>query len=254
MYSLLRDHLVGGDLYYLQFYFRALIGSKLVFSVGSHIGLLVCNIALSFLSAKADIAGFECSVNWYYRRIIRLIDEVAEQSKKVLPSNRKIVNSFIQSDWSLFIDDLCNGLQSAATFDSTDWDNNFLFNQFKPYLLKEEQRMEKMLCTVTYNLDDENTLALVTGGGRPEKVSISPTYDAPFDSPMVPVHHASCLSPAQAWTAHRQTCKIHDTPSERIRHHSIFTHDGVQCCFEPNRYLERQVHLRNYESSLTVNP
>ncbi|KAF9041891.1 hypothetical protein BDZ89DRAFT_1034712 [Hymenopellis radicata] len=113
--------------------------------------------------------GFELSINWYYRRIIQLIDEVTKQSKKVLPLNRKIVNDFILSSSVYFIDGLCNGLQSATGFDSVDWDNNPLFDRFKSYILEEEQRMEKMLRTVTYNLDDENTLTLVTGGGRPEK-------------------------------------------------------------------------------------
>ncbi|KAF9041886.1 hypothetical protein BDZ89DRAFT_1059909 [Hymenopellis radicata] len=120
--------------------------------------------------------GFEFSINWYYRRIIRLIDEVSKQSKKVLPLNRKIVNDFIQSHSVSFIDDLCNGLQSATAFDGVDWDNNPLFDRFKSYILEEEQRMEKMLRTVTYNLDDENMLTLVTGGGRPEKYIMPLVY------------------------------------------------------------------------------
>lgn len=93
--------------------------------------------------------------------------------RKILPANRKVVNGFVNSFSLRFIDDLLAGLREPSSHDGIDWDNSSLFAYFKGYIVEQEDKIEKVLRTVTYHLDDENTLTLVTGGGRPEKVIIA---------------------------------------------------------------------------------
>jgi hypothetical protein len=48
--------------------------------------------------------------------------------------------------------------------------NPAVFERFKDYVFAQEKRMKKVLELLKYNIDDENTLTLVAGTGRPEKV------------------------------------------------------------------------------------
>jgi hypothetical protein len=111
------------------------------------------------------------TVNWYYRRLIHLFTQITSASRAALPSNRRQINSFLES-WPLrFVDDMLAGLHDAENWDDLDWDRHPLWIKFKDYVIEYERRMEQVLKTVSYNLDDENTLNLVTRGGRPEPVS-----------------------------------------------------------------------------------
>lgn len=42
-----------------------------------------------------------------------------------------------------------------------------------PYVQQEEQRMERSLLDVAYDIDDQNTLSLITGPGRIERVGVN---------------------------------------------------------------------------------
>ena len=47
-----------------------------------------------------------------------------------------------------------------------------MFLKFKDYVVENEQKIEHGLRGVKYYLDEANTLSIVAGDGRPEKVSI----------------------------------------------------------------------------------
>jgi hypothetical protein len=114
----------------------------------------------------------ELANNWYYRLILQDLSNLDEVASKVLPANRQVVNRFISS-WMLDgVDDIMCGVQDTDAYDGLDWDHHFLFGQFKEYIFEKERRMAKVLDKLKYSIDQENTLALVTGGGRPETVSV----------------------------------------------------------------------------------
>lgn len=52
------------------------------------------------------------------------------------------------------------------------WDEN-LFDKFKEYVEQEEARIEKNLEDIKYILDGQDTMVLVAGNGRLEKVGFA---------------------------------------------------------------------------------
>lgn len=113
-------------------------------------------------------AGFEMNINWYYRRIMILLQNITFASRRTLPSNRRQINSFLQSSALGFVDDLLAGLQNVDDWDTTDWSHHPLWLRFKDYIMEQEEAMHGVLKKLGYNIDDENTLPLVAGSGRPE--------------------------------------------------------------------------------------
>ena len=89
----------------------------------------------------------------------------------VLPSNRAVVSRFACS-WAVrFVDKLLSGIREAEYTLGGNWEYDHVFDRFKDYILRQERTMEASLEAVGYDLDDETTLQLVTGGRQPEKVS-----------------------------------------------------------------------------------
>lgn len=82
-----------------------------------------------------------------------------------------VVNQFVTCIPLGYIDSLLAGLRNPSRHHAVDWDCNPQFVKFKDSIVQQEDEIEAILCSVTYNLDDENTLTLVTGGDRPEKVN-----------------------------------------------------------------------------------
>lgn len=115
--------------------------------------------------------GVELSVHWYYRRIIRLFNKIGRLVQTVLPVNRVVINNFMESRGLHFIDKLLCGLHEPAKMDDIDWDHDVLFGRFREYINDREEDMKRMVGAVTYHLDDQTTLRIVTRGGQPEKVS-----------------------------------------------------------------------------------
>lgn len=109
------------------------------------------------------------AVRWYHRRIIRILSMISTASIDVLPANRKIVGDFMLSGWLREIKYILAGLQDYEEDGEDDWDS-VLFDRFKDHVLGEEARMKQVLELVSYNIDDENTLRLVCGPDRLEKV------------------------------------------------------------------------------------
>ncbi len=110
------------------------------------------------------------ALNWYYRRIIQVLECINTKSHEVLPANRKAVNSFLEMNW--LVDSLLSGLRDPSEMNDINWDYNPLFGRFRSHLLEQEVELEKSLRTATYYLDDDNTLQLITHGKQPEKVRL----------------------------------------------------------------------------------
>ena len=82
----------------------------------------------------------------------------------VLPPNRKGVDRYFGVVW-----EIVHTLTTAAnSLDSVLADSG----KFKLYLEAEETRLETNLRAVNYVIDGIDTLTLITGGGRIEKVGI----------------------------------------------------------------------------------
>lgn len=116
--------------------------------------------------------GFEMTVQWYFRRIRKTIANIAHTMVDALPANRKIISDFVSSREVFMVEDCLSGLRDIYQWEYVDWDSNVLFLKFKDYVVENEQRMERNLQSFQYCIDEANTLNIVAGNERPEKVSM----------------------------------------------------------------------------------
>lgn len=111
-------------------------------------------------------------LNHYFIRIQLLLARIATMSNETLRTNRPFVDHY-NASWEAgyTVDQILAGVHKSIK----DMDlNSQLFERFKPYIEDEESRMKKKLVALMYHIDAPNTLSLVTGSGRLEKVSITP--------------------------------------------------------------------------------
>ena len=109
------------------------------------------------------------TVQWYYRRIRRLISDISDATKAVLPANRQQVQGFVSS-WSvILVEDILSGLRDVSDWDSMDWESNRTFLKFKDHILDVERDMGNKLQQLRFMVEP-NTLTVVAGEGRLEKV------------------------------------------------------------------------------------
>ncbi|KAI0699900.1 hypothetical protein C8T65DRAFT_296564 [Cerioporus squamosus] len=113
--------------------------------------------------------GFEMTVQWYFRRIRKVIADIVRATFEALPANRKIISDFITSWQVRCVEDILSGLRDVEQWDSTDWESDVMFLKFKDYVVEHEQKIEHNLRGVKYVIDEANTLKIVAGDGRPEK-------------------------------------------------------------------------------------
>jgi len=124
-----------------------------------------------------DKLGTEMALNWYYRRIIQVIDRMNENCRQILPINRKNVNAFIGAPmFRWFIDHILLGLKDPIAMDDIDWNRNHLFLRFKHHISQQESEMEQALRTVAYYVDCGSTLQMITRGGDPEQYVLPLIY------------------------------------------------------------------------------
>ncbi|KAJ6562519.1 hypothetical protein B0H19DRAFT_99038 [Mycena capillaripes] len=122
--------------------------------------------------------GFEMTVQWYYRRIRRSLASLVKTSKEVLPANRLAASRFIFSSATIWIQSILAGLCNVEDFDSVDWENDQTFLKFKGWVLGNEKRMKTVLRRLSYQIDQHNSLIMVTGGydRRPEQYILPIVY------------------------------------------------------------------------------
>jgi hypothetical protein len=100
---------------------------------------------------------------------------IAMVSQEVLQCNRVLVDYFTTSWYTGYcVDKILAGVYPAVQ----DMDANYqLFERFKDYIDEEEARMKKKLQSVMYCIDAPNTLSLVTGPSRLEKVCAESSFN-----------------------------------------------------------------------------
>ena len=113
------------------------------------------------------IAGFKWSIIDYAQKIEKLFAKMEGVRTTVLPPNRKGADRYFGVVWNV-VHSLTYSVLSLDCSDSVLADSG----KFKLHLETEEARLENNLRAVNYVIDGTDTLALITGGGRIEKVRI----------------------------------------------------------------------------------
>ena len=114
------------------------------------------------------------TTNWYWRRVRKNLNRVVRACEDILPANRASVYKYLQ--WGIFesIDGVLAGLRGADEWDSIeDWNKHEVFSKFQKYVHKEERRLKTILCELSYGIDQDKTLNLLTRKGRLEKVCMN---------------------------------------------------------------------------------
>lgn len=122
----------------------------------------------SFCSAlHSIIVGFKQSIIDYSRKIEDLFAKMEGVRSVVLPPNREAIDRYFASVWlvvhALTAPMLSEPLESSGSDD---------FKNFNSYLEAEEARLGNNLRAVDYIIDGIDTVPLIAGIGRIEKVRI----------------------------------------------------------------------------------
>ena len=108
--------------------------------------------------------GYKASIIDYANKMEELLAKMEGLRAKVLPPNRRFVDDYFHFVWT----DV-HTLTAAVT--PLQPDSVPSGDKFQPYLEAEEARLCTNLKAVDYTIDGTDTLALITGVGRVEKVS-----------------------------------------------------------------------------------
>jgi hypothetical protein len=87
---------------------------------------------------------------------------------EVLPPNRKFFDNYFTFAWKI-VHTLTAAVTPLEPELASDASN---LERFKSYLEAEETRLSTRLKAVDYNIDGTDTLTLITGAGRIEKVGV----------------------------------------------------------------------------------
>ena len=98
----------------------------------------------------------------YIVQIDQLLNKMFAVKSLVLPANRRFVERYLDAVWTL-ITELTLGFRRAEWSDA-------MREKFESYVVEEEDRVRRKLETIRYDIDGADTLILVVGPGRIEKV------------------------------------------------------------------------------------
>jgi hypothetical protein len=110
-------------------------------------------------------AGYKASIIDYANKIEELLAKMEGVRAEVLPPNRAAVDDYFGSVW-----EVVHTLTAAVTPLQPD-SGPSSGDKFKLFLEAEEARLSANLKAVAYTIDGTDTLTLITGTGRIEKVS-----------------------------------------------------------------------------------
>jgi hypothetical protein len=113
--------------------------------------------------------GFELTIQHYSTRITVTMNELHRVAQFVLPANRAMVDQYMFCYGFDTIDELLSGVKKGIK--DEEWDNE-LFEKFSEYVKGEEARLKAALVAARWRIDAADMLALITGPGRLEKVSL----------------------------------------------------------------------------------
>ncbi len=125
----------------------------------------VGELNISFYPTSSSIiAGFKWSIINYAWKIEDLFAKMEGVRTTVLPPNREAVDIYFKTVW-----EVVHTLTAAASSQYSGLDDP---EKFKSYIESEENRLGNNLRAVDYVIDGLDTVILITGGGRIEKVRI----------------------------------------------------------------------------------
>ena len=112
------------------------------------------------------IAGFKWSIIEYARKIEELFAKMEGVRSVVLPPNREVIDGYFGYVWRT-VHTLTASVLSQSSSQSSGSDD---LKRFKSYLEAEEARLGNNLRAVDYIIDGIDTIPLIAGVGRIEKV------------------------------------------------------------------------------------
>jgi hypothetical protein len=118
------------------------------------------SLAISLITDPLE--GFRSSIIEYAQKIEYLFSRMEGIRAEVLPPNRELVDYYFTNVWKR-VHRLTDAAPSSLYL-SFDPEN------FQSYLEAEETRLSTNLKAVNYIIDGTDTLSLITGEGRIEKV------------------------------------------------------------------------------------
>lgn len=124
------------------------------------------------------IAGFKWSIIDYARKIEELFAKMEGVRSVVLPPNREVIDGYFGYVWRA-VHTLTASVLLQSSSQSSGSDDP---KTFKPYLEAEEVRLGNNLRAVDYIIDGIDTIPLIAGVGRIEKVRIRNAFSTPLDS------------------------------------------------------------------------
>jgi hypothetical protein len=131
--------------------------------IGWPSGQLVRSSPLFIACIPEYLAGYRASIIDYAHKIEELFAKMENIHAAALPLNRQSVVKYLADLWKPVHTMISPILLLQPAHNDLE--------KFKPYLEAEEARLERNLSTVGYVIDSTDTLALITGVGRIEKVS-----------------------------------------------------------------------------------
>ncbi|KAI5824166.1 hypothetical protein K523DRAFT_366348 [Schizophyllum commune Tattone D] len=110
--------------------------------------------------------GWYASLVDYRNKILRTMQDMYAMLDKLWPINRGVVDEYLSSMAFRRIELLMRGLDLSRTLASAD-----VLAKLRPYTQDEEDRIEKALEPLNYEIGDNDALDIVTGQGRIERLS-----------------------------------------------------------------------------------
>jgi hypothetical protein len=96
---------------------------------------------------------------------------ISDDLRRVLHTNRVVVDAYLSDPVFLKLDLLIRSVVPTINHDTE------LERRMSSYVEQEEHRMEQNLKDVEFDIDDQNTLSLITGPGRIERVRENASHD-----------------------------------------------------------------------------
>ena len=99
----------------------------------------------------------------YCVKIEEIFDMMSQLAHQVLPENRRTVNQYIQDAWQ-YVGPF------ARSIEKDEEGTGQLRSKFEPYVAAEEARLRRNFEAVKYQIEDSETVRLVSEDGRLETV------------------------------------------------------------------------------------
>ena len=107
----------------------------------------------------------------YARKIDVLFSKMFAIRPRIRTANRKAVDEYLDTVW--------RGVCDLTASFSRIYESDDLQERFQSYVETEEQRLIEKLETIRYDVDAIDTLSLIIGSGRIEKVGLSDQWRVP---------------------------------------------------------------------------